>query len=610
MKKSSIVLIISLMTLALLGVAAMQFYFIRESYRQKSQLFDESVNASLTAVAGKIERREVIDFAKVQQQTNIKKYQFEQEKQRHLAEQLKLQRELENLRAEQYAIKEKFKEAEDQLKETFPSVISIENSFYETYINRKNKENVLSIDVIKYNSPDHVVKEYVEIGATKFLPRVNAKDDSARFVIPTIDPVLKQAIEYKIATLPPRSNKQISKKIIELEDQLENMSGQNLIGNGKNVFDTIAAIGGKKSGIIEDVAIGMELSKRPFRERLNINLIQNLLKEELSERDIHYPFNIEVRDSSNIVFRIQTIDNIIKPNKITRYSTALFKGDIGSPPGRLSVYFPRKSTIIVDNMSYLLLPTLALLFLLIGCFAYTLLIIFKQKKVSEMKTDFINNMTHEFKTPVATIMIASESLRDPEIISDERRVKRLANIIYDENVRLGNHIERVLDIARLEKETLKLEKTPIHINDLLSAVLDSMQLQLQKVGGKFEHHFDAKNDVVVGDELHLSNVFFNLVDNAIKYSKDNPHITVKTKNTKDSIHITIIDNGIGMAKDHLLKIFDQFYRIPTGNVHNVKGFGLGLSYVYDIIKRMNGKIQVKSDKDKGTQFDIVLPIKN
>ncbi|MNL22454.1 Alkaline phosphatase synthesis sensor protein PhoR [compost metagenome] len=227
-----------------------------------------------------------------------------------------------------------------------------------------------------------------------------------------------------------------------------------------------------------------------------------------------------------------------------------------------------------------------------------------------MKTDFINNMTHEFKTPVATIMIASESLRDPEIISDERRVKRLANIIYDENVRLGNHIERVLDIARLEKETLKLEKTPIRINDLLSAVLDSMQLQLQKVGGKFEHHFDAQNDVVVGDELHLSNVFFNLVDNAIKYSKDNPHITVKTKNAKDSIQITIIDNGIGMAKDHLLKIFDQFYRIPTGNVHNVKGFGLGLSYVYDIIKRMNGKIQVKSDKDKGTQFDIILPIKN
>lgn len=140
MKKSSIVLIISLMTLALLGVAAMQFYFIRESYRQKSQLFDESVNASLTAVAGKIERREVIDFAKVQQQTNIEKYKFEQEKQRHLAEQLKLQRELENLRADQYAIKEKFKEAEDQLKETFPSVISIENSFYETYINRKIKK--------------------------------------------------------------------------------------------------------------------------------------------------------------------------------------------------------------------------------------------------------------------------------------------------------------------------------------------------------------------------------------------------------------------------------------------------------------------------------------
>ena len=260
-------------------------------------------------------------------------------------------------------------------------------------------------------------------------------------------------------------------------------------------------------------------------------------------------------------------------------------------------------------MGYMMLPMIALLALLIGAFAYTLSIIFRQKKISEMKTDFMNNMTHEFKTPVATIMIASESLRDPEIAADGKRVNRLANIIYDENVRLGNHIERVLNIARLEKENLKIEKVDVHINSVVAHVLDSMNLQLHRANGVLHTDISAPKDLVIGDELHLSNVFFNLVDNAIKYSKAAPEITVKTYNTKDHVLVTIADKGMGMTKDQKEKIFDQFYRIPTGNVHNVKGFGLGLSYVNDIIKRLNGKIQVKSEKDKGTVFELTFPLK-
>jgi two-component system phosphate regulon sensor histidine kinase PhoR len=260
-------------------------------------------------------------------------------------------------------------------------------------------------------------------------------------------------------------------------------------------------------------------------------------------------------------------------------------------------------------MSYLILPTLALFALLVGCFAYTLTIVFRQKKISEMKTDFINNMTHEFKTPVATIMIASESLRDPEISSNKNRVSKLASIIYDENVRLGSHIERVLNIARLEKENLKIERTDVSINALVEGVLDSMSLQLQKACGTLHTDISATEDIVIGDELHLSNVFFNLVDNAIKYSPDEPDITVKTYNTKGNIVISVADRGLGMTKDQQEKIFDQFYRIPTGNIHNVKGFGLGLSYVYDIVKRLEGRIQVRSEKDKGTVFEVALPLK-
>lgn len=225
-----------------------------------------------------------------------------------------------------------------------------------------------------------------------------------------------------------------------------------------------------------------------------------------------------------------------------------------------------------------------------------------------MKTDFINNMTHEFKTPVATIMIASEALKDPEIVADKSRISRLAGIIYDENVRLGNHIERVLSIARLEKKELKLEYKAVNTHDLITAVVDSMNLQLQKKNAKLILDLNAVHPVVQGDELHLSNVFYNLIDNANKYSTDDPDIRIETRSTDKILIIEISDKGIGMTKEHSKRIFDQFYRVPTGNLHDVKGFGLGLNYVQDIVEQMNGTIKVHSEKDKGTTFEISLPL--
>lgn len=609
MKKNSIVLIIGLMSLALIGVLAMQFYFLRDSYRQKSQLFDESVNAAITAVAGKLERREVVDFAKVQQERNIEKSKQEQAKQRLLAEQLEIQYRVEELKNKQHVIFSNFKEQEDQLRALYPNVIEIKNSFYETYIKRPEYQKYIKFSVSNELTDDNLVQAFIMLNASKVDDQVNGKDDSTRFVIPLMDPLVNQQTKFRVATLPPRENAKLAKTISDLEKRLDVLNRKNS-WSGFNVYDSVAMLGGKKADYIEDVAIGMELAKRPLKDRLNVIIVQELIKDELAQRDIKAPFNIEIWSTNNIL-----LNNILNeaalnnPTNTTKYSTALFKGDIGAAPGKLTIYFPNKKAIIADNMGYLLLPMLALLFLLVGCFAYTLIIIFRQKKVSEMKTDFINNMTHEFKTPVATIMIASESLKDPDINADHKRVQKLANIIYDENVRLGNHIERVLDLARLEKETLKLDQVDVHINDLVSAVTDSMQLRMQNIGGKFSVDLAATKDVVVGDELHFSNVFYNLLDNAIKYNKGDLHVNIQSKNVGDTIVVTIADNGIGMSRDHLQKIFDQFYRIPTGNVHNVKGFGLGLSYVQDILRRLNGKITVKSEKDKGTTFEVILPIK-
>ncbi len=598
------------MSIALLGVVAMQYYFVRESYKQKSQLFDEAVNASLTAVASKIEKREIVDFAKSQERLNQEKYKADQEKQRRkekqLAEQLKLQERQKNLQMLQFDHQQQYKDQEDQLKATFPNAFPIENSFYETYIRRKRYQQLLTFDVTSYIDGSYIGYDIILTAKSK-IPSVPSKDDSTRFIVPFLQN--GEVVGFQTATLMPKVNSNIAFELHALDKQLADLNARKFEG-AESLFDTLAIIGGKSRNILQDVEFAPELAKRPFQERINVNYLRGELAEELVKRSIVAPFNIEIRDNQSLVI-YETIShrNPADRVKTARYTTKLFENDLGSAPGMLSIYFPQKSTIIRDNMSYLLLPMIALLALLIGSFGYTLSIIFKQKKISEMKTDFMNNMTHEFKTPVATIMIASESLRDPEIASDGNRVHKLANIIYDENVRLGNHIERVLNIAKLEKENLKIERVDVEINSVVSSVLDSMHLQLQKAKGTLQMELNATNDLVIGDELHLSNVFFNLVDNAIKYSKTHPEITVKTFNTKHNIVITVADKGMGMTKDQKEKIFDQFYRIPTGNVHNVKGFGLGLSYVHDIVKRLNGKIQVRSEKDKGTVFELTFPLK-
>jgi two-component system phosphate regulon sensor histidine kinase PhoR len=275
----------------------------------------------------------------------------------------------------------------------------------------------------------------------------------------------------------------------------------------------------------------------------------------------------------------------------------------------LYVYFPDKNNLIMENMFVSMASSVGLLLVLIFIFAYTIFAIIRQKKLSEMKNDFINNMTHEFKTPVATIMIASEALKDPEVAEDKKRISRLAGIIYDENVRLGNHIERVLSVARLDKREIQLDYNPVKVNDLILAVVDSMDLQLKKRDAEIKLDLAAKNDVVLGDELHLSNVIYNLIDNANKYSKEAPKISISTKSNGKNLFIEISDEGIGITKDEIKRIFDQFYRVPTGNLHDVKGFGLGLNYVQDIVHQMGGNIKVNSERDKGTTFLVTLPFK-
>jgi two-component system phosphate regulon sensor histidine kinase PhoR len=240
-------------------------------------------------------------------------------------------------------------------------------------------------------------------------------------------------------------------------------------------------------------------------------------------------------------------------------------------------------------------------------FAYTLITILKQKKISEMKNDFINNMTHEIKTPIATISLACEALGDKDILKSEQVYNNYINVISEENKRLGNLTERILQSAKLEKGQILLKKEEINIHEIIREAITNIRLQVENRGGKIHMQLNAENPVLQADKVHLTNVVFNLLDNANKYTLKSPQIWITTESAYSGLLISVKDNGTGISKSNQKKIFEKLYRIPTGNIHNVKGFGLGLSYVKTIVEEHGGKITLESELNKGSNFILYLP---
>ncbi|MFZ4542770.1 MAG: sensor histidine kinase, partial [Saprospiraceae bacterium] len=235
-------------------------------------------------------------------------------------------------------------------------------------------------------------------------------------------------------------------------------------------------------------------------------------------------------------------------------------------------------------------------------------VIFRQKKFDQVKNDFINNMTHEFKTPLATISLAADSIGSPTILNNPDKVKRFIEIIKQENKRMNGQVEKVLQMAILDKDTFKLKINELDINEIIEHAMLNFALQVESRDGSIRTELKAERHIIEGDFTHVSNIIHNLLDNANKYSPDKPEITIKTRNISDGIEITVEDKGLGLSPASRKLIFDKFYRVPTGNVHDVKGFGLGLSYVKNMLTAHKGNIEVKSELGKGSSFIVFLPI--
>ncbi|GAC1452565.1 MAG: hypothetical protein NVSMB7_15310 [Chitinophagaceae bacterium] len=252
----------------------------------------------------------------------------------------------------------------------------------------------------------------------------------------------------------------------------------------------------------------------------------------------------------------------------------------------------------------------AILFTLIICSAFyvTVRALYRQKKTSEIKNDFINNMTHEFKTPLATISLAVDAMRNEKVLQDREKMGYFSGIIKEENKRMNKQVETILQASLMERQEIQLNKVPMHVHDVIHTVLANFHLQLEDKNGQAFLQLNATSDLIEGDEVHFTNLISNLIDNAVKYSKENLVIKISTVNTVKLIQVRIEDNGIGMNKETQKRIFEKFYRAHTGNVHNVKGFGLGLSYVKTMINAHDGKIKVESTTGKGTTFIIDMPL--
>ncbi|MFI5171036.1 MAG: sensor histidine kinase [Chitinophagales bacterium] len=337
--------------------------------------------------------------------------------------------------------------------------------------------------------------------------------------------------------------------------------------------------------------------------------LKNTLFHELKNNGINTDFNFGVLMDEEFFITNAKEEKEIKDLVSTPHKVSLFPDDMFFNNDVLLVNFPHQKSFILSSIWSLLIGSLLFTTIIVAVFYYTIAILFRQKKLSEIKNDFINNMTHEFKTPLATISLAVDAVNNPMILRDENKVKHYTHIIKEENKRMNRQVEKVLQMALLDKNQISLSNDDIDMHDIIYRAVENFSLQVEEKGGTISTNLAAENYELTGDEVHLSNVISNLIDNAVKYSSEHPEINISTESNDKGIYISIDDKGIGMSSEHLKMIFEKFYRVPTGNVHNIKGFGLGLTYVKAIIEAHNGLIEVKSQPKKGSQFKIFLPIK-
>lgn len=353
-------------------------------------------------------------------------------------------------------------------------------------------------------------------------------------------------------------------------------------------------------------------NEKDISQRVNFKELNDILDKTLVNNGIKQPFIYTIVDrQEKIIYKChKDISQSETNNEIKTYTQKFFPSENSNQGAYLQIYFPTKQNYITSSLS-LLVPSLTLIILILGIFIFAIIIILRQKELNNMKNDFVNNMTHEFKTPISTISLAAQMLQDPAVGKTPEKMTYISKVIRDETKRLSFQVEKILQMAMFERDHSSLKLNEMNINPLIKDIIGNFSLKVTNKGGKISANLIATKDLALIDEVHFTNVIFNLMDNALKYCDKPLLLNIETWNEKDNLLISIEDNGIGINKEDLKRIFEKFYRVSTGNLHNIKGFGLGLAYVKKIIYDHKGTINVESEINIGTKFTIKIPtIKN
>lgn len=348
-------------------------------------------------------------------------------------------------------------------------------------------------------------------------------------------------------------------------------------------------------------------SDKPLKERINFKLLDQDLKAELMNNGINIPYHFTI--STQDGREVYRCPDYISDGELYTYSQVLFRNDPQSKTGVVRIHFPDMNSYIFSSIRFMI-PSVIFTIVLLVTFIFTIVVIFRQKRYTEIKNDFINNMTHELKTPIASISLAAQMLNDDSVSKSESMLKHLGGVINDESKRLRFLVEKVLQMSMFDKKKAIFKKKELDLNEMVENIANSFTLRVEHTGGKIYTEAEAVDSTIYVDEVHFQNAIFNLLDNAVKYCKqDKPlDIYIKTWNTEEHLYLSVRDTGRGIKKENLKKVFEKFYRVHTGNVHDVKGFGLGLAYVKKVVDLHDGEIKIDSEYGKGTKFTIKLPV--
>jgi two-component system phosphate regulon sensor histidine kinase PhoR len=563
--------LIVLMGISILGIIAVQLVWMNNAIRVKNELFNRSVNEALNNTVNKLE--DLHNFGIVNQMVMDESMHWK------------------NQSGEEFEI--------GSIPPPPPPGVPLANSI------QKSPQPVHVIREIKPDGKSSRIEIKVDAGKNKSgtlsyrvnTERSNNKEDSINNNVHTSG---NAVFIFNTDTIISDVDSMYKISMVKIDSMLTTLDTLNIIQ--PNISHRAQIKAGRLKSMANKVVA--EISEWDVRN-IDEKQVKKVLEEELKNRNIPIQFEYGILKDSMLINKQPVTDSLKLIG--TEYLVNLYPNDIFQKNLKLALWFPGRDRYIYRSLNWLLLASFLFSLIILVTFGLSVFYILRQKKISEMKSDFINNMTHEFKTPIATISVATDSITNDKVVNNPERIRYFAGMIKKENNRMNRQVEDILTIARLDRKDFEFFWQAIDIHELINDALQSIILQIEKRGGKVILELNATNPVITTDQNHCTNVVYNLLDNAMKYSVNPPEIKITTSNKPRGVLVTVDDNGIGMTKAVQSKIFERFYRQTSGNIHNVKGFGLGLNYVKAVLEANHGTISVHSEPGKGSRFEVFLP---